>query len=47
MCSYFGDEDELIDTDIAPEEEAGQFAFGSNVDSSSQQFNFEEDVTMS
>jgi hypothetical protein len=37
-----------VDPTLAPEQEAGQFAFGSNLDpSSQQQFHFGDDVNMS
>ena len=46
--SYFGDEEDVIDSTLAPEQQAGQFAFGSTIDpSAQQQFNFGEDVNMS
>jgi hypothetical protein len=46
--SYYGDEEEIIDHSLAPGQEAGQFAFGSNVDASTQEgFNFADDVNMS
>jgi hypothetical protein len=46
--SYFADEeDEQIDQSLAPEQQSGQFAFGSSDPSAQQQFNFGEDVNMS
>jgi len=46
--SYYADEEEIIDQSLAPVQEAGQFAFGGNIDSSTQQgFNFADDVNMS
>jgi hypothetical protein len=48
MCSYFGDEEDAEDTTLAPGQEAGQFAFGTNVDpTTQQQFHFGDDVNMS
>jgi len=44
---YFGDDEDAVDPTLAPEQEAGQFAFGSNLDPSSQQFHFGDDVNMS
>ena len=44
---YNDDEDEIIDPSLAPGQEAGQFAFGSNIEPSTQQnFNFADDVNM-
>jgi len=45
--SYFGDEEDVIDSAVAPEQEAGQFAFGTLDPSAQQQFSFGEDVNMS
>lgn len=46
--SYFGDEEDDVDATLAPEQQAGQFTFGSNTDSSAKpQFNFGEDINMS
>jgi hypothetical protein len=48
MISYFGDEEDVIDSTLAPEQEAGQFAFGTTIDpATQQQFNFADDVNMS
>jgi hypothetical protein len=47
LYSYFGDEEDVIDTAVAPEQEAGQFAFGTLDPSAQQQFSFGEDVNMS
>jgi len=45
--SYFADEEDEIDPSLAPEQQSGQFAFGSTDPSAQQQFNFGEDVNMS
>jgi len=45
--SYFADEEDEIDQSLAPEQQSGQFAFGSSDPSAQQQFNFGEDVNMS
>ena len=38
--SYFGDEEDVIDSTLAPDQQAGQFTFGSTIDPSArQQFN--------
>jgi hypothetical protein len=46
--SYFGDDDDedVVDTDLAPEQQAGQFAFGTDP-TAQQQFHFGDDVNMS
>jgi len=44
--SYFGEEEDVVDTTLAPGQEAGQFAFGTGPPSGTQQFNFGDDVNM-
>jgi len=46
--SYFGDEEDAVDESLAPERQAGQFAFGSTINQTGgqQQFSFGEDVNM-
>lgn len=46
---YFGDDDEdVVDGTLAPDQQAGQFAFGTGVDpTAQQQFHFGDDVNMS
>jgi importin subunit alpha-1 len=46
--SYFGDDDEDgVDTTLAPGQQAGQFAFGTGVEPAAQQFHFGDDINMS
>ena len=48
VLRYFGDEEDVADESLAPEQQAGQFTFGSTNDQTGepQQFSFGEDVTM-
>lgn len=45
---YFGDDEDVVDETLAPEQQAGQFTFGSTVGQTGgqQQFSFGEDVNM-
>ena len=40
------DDEDVVDTDLAPEQQAGQFAFGTDP-TAQQQFHFGDDVNMS
>jgi hypothetical protein len=48
VVRYFGDEEDIVDESLAPEEQAGQFAFGSAAGQTDgqQQFSFGDDVNM-
>lgn len=48
IIRYFGDDEDVVDETLAPEEEAGQFTFGTTVGQTGgrQQFSFGEDVNM-